>query len=147
MRVRSLDWKDPAEKEMATPSSILVWKTPWTEKPGRLWSIGSQRVRHDWSNLDDDTHNHAHTLWSSTPTYTIIHTQSIYFHMCSYSHLLTIPHIQSHTNYSHSCSYTHTPNCLQSCTQSHAYTWYENPRIFELGLNLQVLISNLPSHY
>ena len=46
-RVRSLGWEDPLEKEMATHSSILAWKTPWTEKPGGLQSMGSPRVRHD----------------------------------------------------------------------------------------------------
>ena len=48
-RVRSLGQEDPLEKEMATHSSILAWKIPWTEEPGRLQSIGSQRVRHDWA--------------------------------------------------------------------------------------------------
>ena len=43
-RVRSLGWEDPLEKEMATHSSTLAWKIPWTEEPGRLQSIGSQRV-------------------------------------------------------------------------------------------------------
>ena len=47
-QVRSLDWDDPLEKEMATHSSILAWKIPWTEDPGRLWSMESQRVGHDW---------------------------------------------------------------------------------------------------
>ena len=46
-RVRSLGWQDPLEKEMATLSSILAWKIPWTEEPGGLQSTGSQRVRHD----------------------------------------------------------------------------------------------------
>ena len=46
-RVRSLGWEDPLEKEMATHSSILAWKIPWTEEPGRLQSMGLQRVRHD----------------------------------------------------------------------------------------------------
>ena len=45
--VRSLDWEDPLEKEMATQSSVLAWKIPWTEEPGRLQSSGSQRVGHD----------------------------------------------------------------------------------------------------
>ena len=40
-----------SEKEMATHSSVLAWRIPWTEKPGRLQSMGSHRVRHDWSNL------------------------------------------------------------------------------------------------
>ena len=45
--VTSLDWEDPLEKEMATHSSTLAWKIPWTEEPGRLQSMVSQRVRHD----------------------------------------------------------------------------------------------------
>ena len=46
-RVQSLDREDLLEKEMATHSSILAWKIPWTEKPGGLQSMGSQRVGHD----------------------------------------------------------------------------------------------------
>ena len=46
-RVRSLGREDPLEKGMATHSSILAWKIPWTEEPGRLQSMGSQGVRHD----------------------------------------------------------------------------------------------------
>ena len=44
--VRSLVWEDPLEKEMAMHSSTLAWKIPWTEEPGRLQSMGSQRVGH-----------------------------------------------------------------------------------------------------
>ena len=47
--VWSLGRKDPLEKEMATHSSILAWKIPWMEEPGRLQSMGLQRVRHDWA--------------------------------------------------------------------------------------------------
>ena len=47
MWIRSLDWEDPLEQEMATHSSILGWKIPGTEEPGGLQSMGSQRVRHD----------------------------------------------------------------------------------------------------
>ena len=46
-RVQSLGPEDPLEKEMATHSSILSWRIPWMEEPGRLQPIGSQRVRHD----------------------------------------------------------------------------------------------------
>ena len=49
--IQSLSWEDPLEKGMATHSSILAWKSPWTEKPGRLQSIESQRVGHDWRDL------------------------------------------------------------------------------------------------
>ena len=51
MWIPSLGQEDPLEKGMATHSSILAWKIPWTEEPGRLHSIVSQRVRHDWSDL------------------------------------------------------------------------------------------------
>ena len=47
MRVPSLGGKDPLEKEMATHSSVLAWRIPWTEEPGGLWLIGSQRVGHN----------------------------------------------------------------------------------------------------
>ena len=42
IRVRSLGWEDPLEKGMATYSSLLAWRIPWTEEPGRLQSMGSQ---------------------------------------------------------------------------------------------------------
>ena len=45
--VQSGGWEDPMEKEMATHSSILAWKIPWTEEPGRLQFMGSQRVRYN----------------------------------------------------------------------------------------------------
>ena len=46
-RVQSLGWEDPLEKEMAAHSSILARKIPWTAEPGRLLSMGSQRVGHN----------------------------------------------------------------------------------------------------
>ena len=46
-QVRFLSEEDPLEKEITTHSSILAWKTPWTEEPGGLQSTGLQRVRHD----------------------------------------------------------------------------------------------------
>ena len=48
-RVQSLGWEDPLEKEMAIHSRTIAWKIPWTEEPGRLQSMGSQRVGHDWA--------------------------------------------------------------------------------------------------
>ena len=47
--IQSLDWEDPLEKRMAIHSSILVWRNPWTEEPGRLQSIASQ----SWTQLSD----------------------------------------------------------------------------------------------
>ena len=56
--VWSLGWGDALERETATHSSILAWRIPWTEEPGRLQSMGSLRVKHDWATF---THTHAHT--------------------------------------------------------------------------------------
>ena len=50
--IQSLGWEDLLEKEMATHSSILAWKIPWMEEPGRLQSMGSQTV---WTQLSDFT--------------------------------------------------------------------------------------------
>ena len=46
-----LGWEDPLEEEVATHSRILTWRIPWIEEPARLQSMGSQRVRHNWSSL------------------------------------------------------------------------------------------------
>ena len=59
-QVRSLGWEDSLEEGTATHSSILAWRLSWTEGPGRLQSIGLQRVRHDWSDL---THMHT-AFWT-----------------------------------------------------------------------------------
>ena len=47
IQVRALGWEDPLEKAMAIHSSTIAWKIPWTEEPGRLQSVGLQRVGHD----------------------------------------------------------------------------------------------------
>ena len=51
MQVRSLGWEGPLEKGMATHSSLLAWRIPWTDEPGGLQSIGSQRVGHDLTQM------------------------------------------------------------------------------------------------
>ena len=51
MQVQSLGWEDPLEEGIAPHSSILAWRIPWTEEPGRLWSIGLQQVRHDCGSM------------------------------------------------------------------------------------------------
>ena len=56
-RVWSLGWEDPLEKGMATHSSILAWRIPWTEKPGGLQSMGLQRVGHDLATEQECTHS------------------------------------------------------------------------------------------
>ena len=54
--VQFLGLEDPVEEGMATHSRILAWRIPWTEVPGGLQSMGSQRVRHDWSDLTAGWH-------------------------------------------------------------------------------------------
>ena len=54
--VQSLDWEDPLEEDMATHSSILAWRIPWTEDPGGLQSMVLQRLGHD---LSDSTYTHS----------------------------------------------------------------------------------------
>ena len=60
IRVRSLGQEDPLEKEMETHLSILAWKIPWTEEPGRLQKMESRRVRHHWA-----TNTSFFFLWTS----------------------------------------------------------------------------------
>ena len=62
-QVRSLGWEDPLEKEMATHSSILAWRIPWTEEPGGLQSTGSQSQ----TRLSDFTSNYLSCLPVSAP--------------------------------------------------------------------------------
>ena len=63
-RVESLDWEDPLEKEMATHSTTLAWKIPWTEEPDRLQSTGSQsRTR-----LKRLSTQNAHIKWTEVVT-------------------------------------------------------------------------------
>ena len=68
-RVRSLGREDPLEKEMEVHSSTIAWKIPWTEELGRLQSMGSQRVRHNWAtslnyNLRKWTYGHIKNKWN-----------------------------------------------------------------------------------
>ena len=58
--VRSLGWEDSLEEGTTTHSSLVTWRIPWTEEPGSLWSIGLERVRHDWSNL---AHTHPRKIY------------------------------------------------------------------------------------
>ena len=65
-QIWSLGQEEPLEKQMATHSSILAWRIPWTEEPGELQSMGLKRVSHDWGT---NTHTHTHT---HTPAYLIL---------------------------------------------------------------------------
>ena len=84
-RVQSLGWEDPLEKEMATHSSVLAWRIPWREEPGRLQSTGSQRVGHDWAtslllssmfqffNINGHFQENIKTYWTEQSTIKIYH--------------------------------------------------------------------------
>ena len=63
--VQPLGWEDPLEKGKATHSSILAWKIPWTEGPGGIQSMGSQRVRHYWATKQQHI---SHQSWASLQT-------------------------------------------------------------------------------
>ena len=65
--VWSLGGEDPLEEEMAPHSSILAWRIPWTEEPGRLQHMGLQRVRHNWSNLARRVSKDSFRLHTSFP--------------------------------------------------------------------------------
>ena len=64
--VQSLGWEDPLKKEMSTHSSILAWRIPWTEEPGWLQSMGSQRVGHNQATKHiNKTSIHSYALTTS----------------------------------------------------------------------------------
>ena len=62
-QLQALNWEDPLEEAMTTHSSILAWRIPWTEEPSVLLSMGSQRTKHDWSDL---ARVHAHSYRSTS---------------------------------------------------------------------------------
>ena len=115
-QVQSLGGEDPLEKEMATHSSILVWEIPWTEEPGGLQSIRSQRVRHKWV----------------TNTFTFLYTfldflVLIVKYKCSiffFQKFLTIPdtlhyHDSFKSNFwTYKNTYTHTQSFYVECMES-----------------------------
>ena len=75
--VQSLGWEDPLEKEMATHSSILAWRIPWTEEPDGLQSTGSQRVGHDWATSLSLSHGYTTNFFSLSPSLWISAVQEI----------------------------------------------------------------------
>ena len=87
MQIRSLGWEDPLEESMATHSSILAWRIPWTEEPGWLQSIGSHTVGHYWSDLACThmiRHNHYFYLFpiiknAVTSSWSIVFFKTIIF--------------------------------------------------------------------
>ena len=115
MQAWSPSQKDALEKEMAPYSRILAWRILWTEGPGRVESMGSQRVRHDWVN--EYTQTHRHTL-----THSLKHTHS---HTLTHTHTLTHSHTHTHTPshaLTHSLSHSHSHTLTHSLSLSHTHT-------------------------
>ena len=95
--VWSLGWEGSLEEGMATHSSILAWRIPWTEQPGGLQSMGSHRIRHNW--VIKHTHTHTHTqeaptgknsgmIWTSAKMVSAMrwNTMNCYIHTHTPSH-------------------------------------------------------------
>ena len=88
IRVQSLDQEDPLEKGMATHSSILAWRISWTEKPGGLQSLGSQRVRHNWTTNT--------FIWCRV--YSLCKVVASHWHLCFPQHVVAfIPSTHFHS--------------------------------------------------
>ena len=93
-RVQSLGWEDPLEKEMATHSSTLPWKIPWTEEPGRLQATGLQRVGPNWATSLQLHFNYVqsyHRSWESLHRKLFSSVQSL-----SHVQLFVIPRTAAH---------------------------------------------------
>ena len=92
MWVWSLGWEDPIEKGVATHSGILAWTILWTEDPGRLQSIGSQRIGHNGSN------------WALAHTYTNTHSPTLKNHESHWNKSLITWHLFSIFSICHGCT-------------------------------------------
>ena len=97
--VLSLGWEDPLEQEMATHSSILAWKIPWTEEPGGQQSTGPQRIRQDWG--------HTHKF------YVLIALEKTMTTDCTFAQSIALTHCYSNTHLV--CDGI----CLYSCQKLH----------------------------
>ena len=86
--VQSLDWQDPLEEEVATHPNILAWRIPWTEEPGRLQSIGSQRARHGWSSL--------------ACTHIAFNSEGVLFHCLAFCDFYLVPFSSRYTEWNES---------------------------------------------
>ena len=110
MQVWSLGQEDPLEKEMATHSSILAWEIPWTEEPGRLQSVGSQRIIHylatkqHWYDLPQTTPDFLEVMlsWFFLLLYVLLFRPfSVSIKRITSSSLSSIAHFNRHVGWHH----------------------------------------------
>ena len=105
--VRSLGWEGPLEEGMATHSSILAWRIPWTEKPGGIQSTGLQRVGHNratkpkstvciWQSQSSNSSHHPHPPW-----YPYICSPCLYFSFCFASKIIYMIFLMAQTVKNH----------------------------------------------
>ena len=107
-QVGSLGWKGPLEKAMATHSDILAWRIPWTEGPGGLQSMRSQRVRHDWAT------NFSGSMWLYLQKLPYINMNLTQVYTCSPSRTPLPPPSPSHPSGSSQCtSPEHPVSCIK----------------------------------
>ena len=122
MQLESLSWEDPLEESMATHSSIHAWRIPWTEEPSGLQSIGSKRVKYNWSDL-------AHTHMQHWPLASISTVWSLWV-LIKDIHFLLIPTFDSEPhNFAESTLFrTHYLNvtCLILCESSALWKGWPN---------------------
>ena len=125
MQVRSLDWEDPLEEDKATTSSILTWRIPWTEDPGRLQSMGSQCQTwlSDWTHVYICIRGPRFSL--AQPLATVVgwaHPRTTFIRIFLLKKLpniekqnqLILPHLFLPLNAQHKQAHTHVRNCIKS---------------------------------
>ena len=117
IQVQSLGRKDPLEKAMATHSSTLAWKIPWTEESGGLQSMGSQRVGHDWVTSLSFTRCNLFSECGFNPDFLLSHWVSFVIFLCLIFHTYKMGKIVIPTSWVYQNSAQHTE--LTKCDYDH----------------------------
>ena len=126
-QVWSLGWEETLEKGMVTHSSILAWKIPWTEEPGTLQSMGSQRVRHTWATEQQYSIVLVHHI---LPIYSSIHGHLGGFHVLAVVSNALVSMLAGH--HWHWGLYCLSQSLEQSCTLpvvTHGGPYYSYPAL------------------
>ena len=140
MSVRSLVQEDPLKREMETPSGILVWKTPWTEEPGGLQSMGSQRVRHHWGteHARVRAHTHTHTHTEQPDHHCIIYALLLLLFSCWVVSYSLHPHELKHFRLLYS------PLSLGICSNSCPLSWWCYLTVSSSATHFSICLQSFP---